>query len=332
MSKRARNVILVSLGVVLGVGLGGVAFVKKGVEPLPAGDPFYVRYESSSKLSVVADQLVGKIVRQPNAFLIYARYRKQQQPVGSGTYQLRPGMTADELLAALRKPIQQMVRIPETNFSYRTANLLQQKEVTSAEDYLEAVGTPSTFSKEVSFPLPKSSLEGFLFPDTYDLPPLLGAEAVVKRQLQAFEKKVLPLLPNEKTRMRTLIIASMVELEAGVDDERPVIAGVIENRLRKKMRLQIDATVLYGMREWRRMYNKDYKHDSPYNTYRIDGLPPGPICSPSVASVKAALKPATHEWLYYVALPNRRHLFAKTYEDHLKNIVVARKARDGGAK
>lgn len=304
-------------------------FVKNGIEPLAAGEPYYVRYDSTTKLSEIADELAGKVVRHPNAFLIYARYRKNTLPVSTGTYQIRSGMTADELLTALRKPIQQMVRIPETNFSFRTARLLEQKQVTTEQEYLEWMNKPEEFAAEVDFPLPKGNLEGFLFPDTYDLPPLLGAKAVIRRQLQAFEKKILPLVPNEKTRMRTLIVASMVELEAGVDDERAVIAGVIENRVSKKMRLQIDATVLYGMREWRRLFNKDYRHDSPYNTYRIDGLPPGPICSPSVASVKAALKPAKHEWLYYVALPNRRHLFAKTYEDHLRNVARARKLRDG---
>lgn len=330
MSKRTRNVILIGLGLVLGSALGAVAFVRNGIQPLAPGEPYYVRYESTTKLSQIADQLTGKIVRHPNAFLIYARYRKNTLPVRTGTYELRPGMTADELLAALRKPIQQMVRIPETNFSFRTARLLEQKEVTTEQEYLDWVNKGKEFAGTVSFPLPDGNLEGFLFPDTYDLPPLLGAKGVIERQLKAFEQKILPLLPNEKTRMRTLIIASMVELEAGVDDERAVIAGVIENRLRKKMRLQIDATVLYGMREWRRLFNRDYRHDSPYNTYRIDGLPPGPICSPSVASVKAALKPATHEWLYYVALPNRRHLFAKTYEEHLKNVARARRLRDGG--
>lgn len=330
MKKRARNVALVLVGLLLGAALSVVAFVRNGIEPLATGEPFYIRFESPANLGVIAEQLRGKVVRQPNALVLYARYQKKNQPVARGTYQLRSGMTADELLTALRKPIQQMVRIPETNFSYRTANLLEQKDVTSAAEYLEWVGKPSEFADVVEFNLPKTSLEGFLFPDTYDLPPLLGARGVIERQLKAFEKRILPLLPDEQTRMRTLIIASMVELEAGVDDERAVIAGVIENRIRKKMRLQIDATVLYGMREWRRLYNRDYRHDSPYNTYRIDGLPPGPICSPSVASVKAALAPASHEWLYYVALPNRRHLFAKTYEDHLRNVATARKLRDGG--
>lgn len=330
MKKRARNFALVIAGLLLGAAIGVVTYVRNGIEPLAAGDPFYVRFESSTKLGLVAEQLKGQVVRQPNALVFYARYRQRNQPVGRGTYQLRSGMTADQLLAALRKPIQQMVRIPETNFSFRTANLLEQREVTTAKEYLEWLNKPEAFKDVVSFPLPEGSLEGFLYPDTYDLPPLLGAKGVIERQLRAFEKRVLPLVPDEKTRMRTLIIASMVELEAGVDDERAKIAGVIENRIRKNMRLQIDATVLYGMREWRRLFNKDYRHDSPYNTYRIDGLPPGPICSPSVASVKAALKPSTHEWLYYVALPNRRHLFAKTYEDHLKNVATARKLRDGG--
>jgi UPF0755 protein len=122
----------------------------------------------------------------------------------------------------------------------------------------------------------------------------------------------------------------MVELEVAKDEERPIVAGVIENRLKRKMPLQIDATLLYGIGKWRRLTFKDYKEiKSPYNTYTHQGLPPGPICSPTVKSIEAALHPATHNYLYYVAMPEGYHLFAETYKEHLANIkkCAAERAR-----
>jgi UPF0755 protein len=179
----------------------------------------------------------------------------------------------------------------------------------------------------VSFPLPKESLEGYLYPDTYDFPPLLGAKAVIIRQLKNFEKKVWEGLNKPKNLHEAIIHGSLVELEAGRDDERPIIAGVIENRLEKGMRLQIDASLLYGIQKWRRLTFADYRNiPGPYNLYRVDGLPPGPICSPTVISIKAALNPAKHDHLYYVALPTGNSLFAPTYEEHKRNIEKRKKA------
>ena len=333
MGKRARNVGLAVAGLAFGCAGGFAYYVKTGIEPMPAGKPFFVRYEERLELAAVAKGLKEKgVVRNVTALRYYAIYRRLDRYVLPGTYQVKPGQTVEELVDALRKPIKQMVRLPETNPSYRTARLLEQKSVTTAAEYTEAIANPAEFQNSVSFPLPSGSLEGYLFPDTYDLPPLIGAKATIQRQLRAFEKKVLPLLTDPAKRQRILTIASMVELEAGLDEERPIIAGVIRNRIEKGMRLQIDATVLYGMKEWRRLYNVDYKHDSPYNTYLMSGLPPGPICSPSVKSVKAALSPSKHEFLYYVAKPDMHSLFASTYEEHLKNVAIARKLRTQAGK
>lgn len=333
MGKRARNVSLGLAGLALGCAGGFAYYVKSGIQPMPPGKPFFVRYEERLELPEVARQLKEKgVVRNVTALRYYAIYRRLDRYVLPGTYQVKAGMTVEQLVDALRKPIKQMVRIPETNPSYRTARLLEQKQVATAQEYTEAIANPSEFQGDVSFPLPNGSLEGYLFPDTYDLPPLIGAKAAIRRQLRAFEKKALPLLSDPAKRNRILTIASMVELEAGLDEERPIIAGVIRNRLEKQMRLQIDATVLYGMKEWRRLFNVDYKHDSPYNTYLFAGLPPGPICSPSVKSIRAALAPAKHDFLYYVAKPDMHSLFASTYEEHLKNVAIARKLRDQAAR
>lgn len=334
MKKFLRNTLLILIGLAGGLAGGAYYYISGGIKPLATGDKIYVRYPEQVRLSAASKDLEGRrIIRSAKSLGWYAWYRKKDRRIPAGTYQVWPGMTADEVLDALQKPVVNMFRIPETNLSYRTANLLEKNNIAKGDEYKQLRDNPESFKAVVDFPLPDDSLEGYLYPDTYDLPPLLGARGVIERQLKAFDQKVAPLLTDPAKARKILTIASMVELEAGVDHERARIAGVIRNRLAKGMRLQIDATVLYALQEWRRLYNRDYHNtNSPYNTYKIAGLPPGPICSPSVKSVKAALSSEKHEFLYYVAMPNRTHLFAKTYEDHLKNIQVARKARDGAAK
>lgn len=333
MKKGWRNFFLIVIGITGGAAGGAYYYVTGGIKPMPSGDKMYVRYNGQKKLSEVATDLQRRgVIRSASALGWYAYYKKKTERIQSGTYQVQPGVTADELLEILRKPVVNMFRIPETNLSYRTANLLEKNNTATGTEYKELMKKPEEFKSVIKFPLPDDSLEGYLYPDTYDLPPLLGARGVIERQLMAFQKKVAPLLTDPAKAKKMLTIASMVELEAGVDHERAKIAGVIKNRLDKGMKLQIDATVLYGLQQWRRLTYADYTNTkSPYNTYLIKGLPPGPICSPSAKSVQAALKSDKHEFLYYVAMPNRTHLFAKTYEDHLKNIQVARKARSDAA-
>lgn len=333
MKKFFRNTLLIIVGLGAGLAGGMYFYVTSGIKPMASGEKSYVRYASKSKLSEVLTDLQSRgVIRNAKALGWYAYYSKKDARVPTGTYQVWPGVTADELLELLQKPVVKMFRIPETNLSYRTANLLDKNDIAKKDDYKDLLKKPQEFKEVIKFPLPSDSLEGYLYPDTYDLPPLLGARGVIERQLRAFQQKVAPMITDPTKAQKLLTIASMVELEAGVDQERARIAGVIRNRLDKGMRLQIDATVLYALQEWRRLYNKDYvETNSPYNTYKVSGLPPGPICSPSAKSVKAAINSEKHEWLYYVAMPNRTHLFAKTYEDHLKNIKVARKARENAA-
>lgn len=307
---------------VAAVATGAFAFAM-ALRPTDRTEPQYVRWNQPQSLRSALDDLEKRgFVRSAAATHLYARFRRVPARVSSGTYQLRGGLLPDALFEILQKPIRQMVRLPETNWASRTARLLESKGVTTAEEYMRYVNNPQHFQPFVNFPLPqKGSLEGYLFPDTYDLPPLLGAEQVILRQLRNFERRVIPILPDNVDLHRVLTVASMVELEAKLDSERSKIAGVIENRLRRGMRLQIDATVLYGLQEWRRLTFRDYyETDSPYNTYRIDGLPPGPINSPSLASIRGALNPDRHDYLFYVALPSGEHLFSRTYDEHRQNI------------
>ncbi len=331
MAKRRFGRLQVVIGgLLLAAALGALLF-QRAIQPTAPGMPLYVRYDQPTPLATVLTDLESRgVVRSARAMALYARLRRRAEPVRVGTYEVRGGLLPDPLLAALRKPVRQMVRLPETNWSSRSANILQKKGVTKAADYNAAVKDPARFKGAVSFPLPKGSLEGYLYPDTYDLPPLLGAEGVIRRQLQNFEKRVWKGLAEPKNLHAVLTKASLVELEVAKDDERPIVAGVIENRLRLGMRLQIDAAVLFAMQKWQRLTFKQIREaDSPYNTYLHAGLPPGPICSPSVKSIRAALKPAKHAYLYYVALPDGHHLFSATYEEHLANIARRKKALAG---
>jgi UPF0755 protein len=144
-------------------------------------------------------------------------------------------------------------------------------------------------------------------------------------QLKAFSRKAWQALdkPSREELHRAVVIGSMVQLEAAVDEERPVIAGVMINRLNRQMRLEVDATINYALQEWRPILRSEYRSvDSPYNTYLVDGLPPGPICSPSFSSIKAAMNPKEHRYIFYVAIPGSggRHAFSETYEEHNRNI------------
>jgi UPF0755 protein len=323
MSKTKRSVarFLIVVGVLL---LLGAFWFNRQLAPMPEGKRLFLRWDQQTSLSVVLDELGDKgIVRNPRILTLYARLRRDAAPVGSGTYGFKPGMYAGEILEALRKPVRQMVRLP-ARWIADNAKVLEEHDVAKAADYMALAKDPQAFQSYVKFPLPKKgTLEGYLYPDTYDLPPLYGAKNTIIRQLKTFEKKVYNALPKQKDFNRLLTVASMIQMEVARDDERPVVAGVIENRLRIGMRLQIDATCLYANQEW-----KDPKHadlvrvDSPYNTYLHGGLPPGPICSPSFKSIEAATKPAKHAYLYYVAAPGsgKGHWFGATLAEHNANI------------
>ncbi|RYG24258.1 endolytic transglycosylase MltG [bacterium] len=316
--RRGRWLVGAFLLLVVGTAVGGF-LLRRAMEPTGGGKG-YVRINAPTPRRDVLEDLERRgFIRSAAAADFAARLGGRSATVRVGTYRATGETGAWSNVLALGRPIVQMVRLPETNWAKRTANVLQKAEVCKAEEYLREVNHPQ--GRKTDFPLPETSLEGYLYPDTYDLPPLLGAKAVVGRQLEAFRKKVWEPLGHPADLERILKVASLVQLEAGRDDERPIIAGVIENRLKKKMRLQIDASILYGLGKWRRLTFRDYREvDSPYNLYRVGGLPPTPICSPTIASIKAAMAPASHNYLYYVALPNGSSLFAATYEEHKRNI------------
>lgn len=324
------------IGFVLGaiLGLGGLNWFTGEMRPTAPGEKKMVRWDALTFDAAIKQLEKDGVVRNADLFTKVAKFEKKAAAVGAGTYEFAPGMTKEEIYKALKTPLQQNVRIPEGWWISRVAARLEDKNVCSAEEYIELAGQPEVFAEYVDFELPKESLEGYLYPDTYDLPPMLGAKGVITRQLRAFESKVVKELGTEGLE-RAVVVASMVELEAALDEERPRVAGVIENRLKRGMRLELDATVLYALGEWKELGPGVVRTvESPYNTYLNAGLPPGPIGSPGAKSIEAAMNPESHNYLFYVARPDRSHYFTTTYAQHRAMINQARgewkKVREGG--
>lgn len=168
------------------------------------------------------------------------------------------------------------------------------------------------------------SLEGYLYPSTYFYGPGMKEEDLIRLMVTTFRQSVegkLKGLPktDELSFHEHVIMASLIEKEARMEEDRPLIASVIHNRLKRGMLLQIDATVNYALDEWRRLNYEDLKIDSPYNTYKVKGLPPGPICSPRAASVVATFNAPQTDYLYYVYKGDGRHAFSASYEEFLTN-------------
>ena len=172
---------------------------------------------------------------------------------------------------------------------------------------------------DFSYPTPDGNFEGYLYPETYFIPESYDEKSIINIFLKEFLKKFpVESYPDKDEFYQKLIMASILEREAAVESEKPIMASVFYNRIAKNMTLSADSTVNFVFNyEKKRIYYKDLEVDSPYNTYKNKGLPPGPICNPTVSSVEAAYHPADTEYLFFVTKGGGEHFFSKTYKEHL---------------
>lgn len=239
-----------------------------------------------------------------------------------GTFDVPRGLRLDLLIGHLfkAKPKTVWVTIPEGFNSREIAEKLSASGVISRDKFLDALNRKikGNYSSFIEPPY-----EGFLFPDTYefflDSPP----DIVIKKFLDRFVE-VLPKDFEEKakslglTPREAIILASLIEKEAKMDSERPIIAQVLLKRLKIGMKLQCDATIQYALGRYKPVLSyKDLEIDSPYNTYLHYGLPPGPICNPGLSSIISAVNPSNTDYLFYFTKDNGTHIFSKTYNEHL---------------
>ena len=284
-----------------------------------------------------ADSLArAKVVGSARLFRVYASISGHDRRIHAGTYLMSRGMSWGAVLDALTRGTGMIhtVTIPEGYAISDIAPLLA-RTLGVEEDSVLAAARDSTLRERLDVPTP--TLEGYLFPDTYSFSDGTSARSAVQTMVRRFEQVWDPAW-NERlqamamTRHDIVTLASIVEKEAKLPEERPVIAAVYLNRLKAKMLLQADPTVQYALgKHVTRVLYKDLEIESPYNTYKHLGLPPGPIASPGRPSIVAALNPANVPYRYFVAYPDGHHEFTTDFARHSIAVRNARREWDSVA-
>ena len=290
-----------------------------------------------SSFRVAADSLQrAGVVRSARLFRIYASLGGHDRRIRAGTYLMSRGMSWGEVVKALTEGtgLLHTVTIPE-GYAISDIVALLARSLGVQPESVEVAARDSAMRRRLD--VPTATLEGYLFPDTYAFPDGTTGRAAVETMVRRFEQIWQPqwndrLRALAMTRHNVITLASIVETEARLAPERPVIAAVYLNRLRAGMRLQADPTVQYalGKHVGRLMY-KDLLIESPYNTYKYKGLPPGPIASPGRASIVAALNPAAVPYRYFVAHLDGHHEFHVDFASHSRAVAVVRRERDAAA-
>ncbi len=285
---------------------------------------FYV-YPGTSFLSLAQELEKRGIIGRSDIFL--EELRRNPLVLRAGRYILRKHMSIYDAISALRrKPALEKVVIPEGLTAREIAELFLKRGVISSKDeFLKLVsGGKNLFKFKYARYIPSSSLEGYLFPETYYFPKGASPKSVISVMLRAFERVITTDMLNQLPKLglkfhQVITLASIVEKEALKPREYPLIAAVFYNRLKRGMKLQSCATVEYLLPERKkRLALKDLKIDSPYNTYVHKGLPPGPICNPGERAIRAAFFPAKVNYLYFVSKGNGEHYFSRTYKEHVR--------------
>jgi len=290
----------------------------------PTGSPVRVVIPAGSTFRAAADSLASAhVIRSARLFRWYAALTHHDRAIKPGTYLLRPGTGWSSTLDALVEGngLVHSLTIPEGWDLTNIVPALAQTLSVPPESVAAAV-RDSALLDSVGAPSDAGTLEGYLFPDTYTFPDGTPARLAVAEMVHEFEHAWRPEWNARRdslglSRHQIITLASIVEKEARMSDERPLIAAVYENRLRLHMPLQADPTVQYALgHHVDRVYYKDLDVESPYNTYRHPGLPPGPIASPGTACIAAVLAPASVPYLYFVARPDGHHEFRSTFAEH----------------
>ncbi|MBK9293785.1 MAG: endolytic transglycosylase MltG [Oligoflexia bacterium] len=273
-----------------------------------------------------ADQLNREgFVPDVKRFILVARLLGKTSSVRVGEYELKMNMSPYKLLSIITsgKSVVHAVAIPEGYNIYQIALALSDKKLINADEFVKLAKDPQ-MAKLLGIEEP--TLEGYLYPDTYSFTHFTGEKVIIKTMVDRFKEVYnrdikFGAIKTNKTMHEVVTLASVIEKETGVPEERPVISSVFHNRLKKGMKLQSDPTVLYGKKgDKMNITREDLKTYSAYNTYVIKGLPKGPIANPGREAMIAAIEPAQTNFLYFVSKNNGTHYFSETLNDHNKAV------------
>lgn len=330
--RRARHPLLMLLLIVFFLAVSGCCyFFKVQMQPFKPGAPAVeVLIPTGASTTAIASILVDQgIIRSPLIFRLVTYAYGLDRQLKSGHYLISPGLSLPEIIRVLVNGEVQEVEftVPEGYTVKQIAALLQQKGLVREEEFLEAATEDYPFEFLQDLPPGSEPLEGFLYPDTYRVslgtPPREIIMMMLNRFNQVYREIYVESDISQKYSTREIVtLASIIEREARLDGERPIVASVFVNRMDRGMRLESCATVEYLLPEPKPVLTyEDLQIDSPYNTYRVDGLPPGPIANPGRASLLAALKPARSDYLYFVAKPDGSHHFSRTLSEHNQAVL-----------
>ena len=328
---------------VVGIMGAGAYYVYSNLQPLDPESIEYVEVQiplgsSASRIATVLES--NGIIKNNTFFYYYVRYRNASG-FQAGEYYLSPSMTFDEIIEQLKDGRVYLesdrFTIPEGLAVEQIADLLETQGLINREIFLELIieGDFSEFAWIADIPESedrKYRLEGFLFPETYEIYKGADEAAIIRRMLAQFDKEfkqewLKPLEEKGMTMYDAVILASIVEREAVLAEERATIAGVFTNRIRENWMLQSCATVQFVLGKQReRLLFSDLEAPSPYNTYINQGLPPGPIASPGRSALLSVIEPEEHEYFFFVTRKDGSggHHFSSTYEEHLRNDAQSR--------
>jgi UPF0755 protein len=297
---------------------------------LIAGSEIVLEVPRGSSFMAISELLAkNHVVPRARYFYYYMRYLSQRRMMGeakSGEYLFKSGMTPRDVALKLFKGdvVKYKVTVPEGLRYEEIADILTSAKLVDRDQFIKLC-RDQAFVRSIGIDPDAETLEGYLFPDTYTLPHGLTAEHVIRAMVKQF-RDAWAEVDVAITIHQAVTLASIVEKETGDPTERPLISAVFSNRLRLKMKLQTDPTVIYGILRTKGAFNgnltrKDLENPTPFNTYTIDGLPPGPICNPGAASLRAVAFPVESKALYFVSKNDGTHTFCPNYKCHLKAVT-----------
>ncbi len=296
--------LLISIGIVLVIIIAGFLYIKTLLlAPSNNSEKVSFMINKGSSISLIGNNLEkAGLVKNSLVFRFYVQLTGAQNKIQAGEFDLSKNLTLDQIIEKLKKgPTEILVTIPEG---------LRREEI--AEKYKAALNKDELFVKD--FLSLTAGKEGYLYPESYLFPKEATAPQIVNRMTTTFDKKV------TDVTYKQLIIASMLERETFADSEKPIVSGIIYKRLENDWPLQIDATLQYIKGDWKPVYSQDKELDSPFNTYKNLGLPPSPICNPSLSSIEAAISPEESDYWYYIHDNDAKIHFAKDLDEHNANI------------
>ena len=292
---------------------------------IPPGTPFtqvsYILYQKH-------------LIKSEWFFTLLGRVQRVDRNIIPGEYELHAGMRPTELLEKIVKGevYHYTLTIPEGFNVVQIAEILDQKHLATKQDILRLT-RDQAFIRSLN--VQAATLEGYLFPDTYQISRYTPPESIIRTFVNRFHDVVTPDLKDRATLMgltlqEVVTLASVVEKETGLAVERPLVSGVFHNRLKRGIPLQSDPTVIYALESFDGNIRKaDLSVNSPYNTYKVRGLPPGPIANPGLAAIHAALYPTPTDFVYFVARNDGSHQFSATLDEHNKAVDIYQRRSTG---